>query len=473
MSVTLTTNMEMGKPTVGNSYNVWGNELNEQAIDILDAAVLSNNFAENAASHSGLNFYYKNGRILDNITLRSVAAGSVVLTDATTNYIEVSTAGVVSANIVGFTEGSIPLFQVITAAGAISSVTDKRSYLTPSWAHLFSLAGNVISSTKNLKVGAGTLKDWDSTYNYIQVGGNNAIAYTGAEGAGSKFFIANNAYYDDTDARWEYISTDEASMIIMEDGAIKLKTAISGAADNPITFNDVLVVDKLKNSLFNGAAAQAVAEGTLSLKQGVNPTTPANADQISIFASSGANSTIGFITEQAISNDMIRVLWNDEERYLHLRESTLNPLTAFMTSTVTIVNDTAETTVLTFTLPGRAAPQGQMIHIQLHGQVTTASAAHQNTVRFKVGGDTTSIVTNTGSTLTSSHFWMNFYCYVKSTTAYCMAGRAYFGGNTYSIAYDQSDTFTSDVTISVTSQWNIANAGTTISFYGGVAKIYN
>lgn len=474
MSVTLTTNMGMGKPTVGNSYNVWGDELNEQCLDILDSAIMSNNFAPNTASHSGLNFAYKNGRLLDGTTLRSVAAGTILLTDASTNYIEVSAAGVVSDNTTGFTDGSIPLYQVITAGGAISSITDKRGYMIPSWSHLFSYAGNCISSTKDFKFGAGTLKDWDTTYNYMQVGGNSAIAYTGSEGASSKLFIANNAYFDDTDARWEYISADEASILIFEDGSIKLKTAISGAADGAITFNEAFTVDKLRNSLFNGASAQTLAEGSLSIKQGVNPTTPANADQISIFASSGANSTIGFITEQAISNDMIRVLWNDEERYLHLRESTLNPLTAFMTSTVTVVNDTNETTVLTFTLPGRTAPGGQLIQIQLHGQVTTALAAHQNTVRFKVGADTNTITTSTSAALTNSSFFINFYAYIKDTTHYCMATRSpSFGGYSWTQSGDYTETFTSDCTIEVTTQWNTANAGTTISFYGGVAKIYN
>lgn len=473
MTVSYTTNMALGKPTVGNSINSWGTELNNQCFDYLDAAVLSNNFAENAASHSGLNFAYKNGRIMDNTTLRSIAASTVLLTNTATNYIEVSAAGTVSANTTGFTDGSIPLFTAITAGGAITTVTDKRAYIMPSWSHLFSLSSNAISSTKDFKIGTGTLKDWDTTYNYMQLGGNSAIAYTGSEGASSKLFMANNAYFDNTDARWEYISTDEASCIVLEDGTVKLQTAASGAASAAVTFNNVIVGDKLKNTLLNGASAQSLAEGSLSIKQGVNPTTAANADQISIFASSGANSTVGFITEQAISNDMIRVLWNDEERYIHLRESTLNPLTAFMTSTVTVVNSTAETTILTFTLPGRTAPGGQLIHIQLHGQMSTNAAAHQCTLRFKVGADTSTITSNTGAALTNSPFWVNFYCYVKDTTNFAQNLRASFGGNTWTGASLQTETFTSDVTISVTSQWSDAHAATTVSYYSGVAKVSN
>jgi len=79
-------------------------------------------------THSGLIFAYGIGIArADNVVTR-VAAGSVTLTDAATNYIEVTSAGVVSANTTGYTAGQIPLFTVITAAGAILSVQDDRSY---------------------------------------------------------------------------------------------------------------------------------------------------------------------------------------------------------------------------------------------------------------------------------------------------------------------------------------------------------
>src|SRR3989304_7258373 len=140
MTVSYTTNMNLGKPTIGNSYNSWGTELNDQCLDILDAAILSNNFSENAASHSGLNFYYKGGRILDNVTTRIVIAGFILLTNTAINYIEVSTAGTVSANTTSFTDGSIPLFMATTAGGVITGVTDKRAYMMPG--SFFSLSGS-------------------------------------------------------------------------------------------------------------------------------------------------------------------------------------------------------------------------------------------------------------------------------------------------------------------------------------------
>ena len=80
MSVTYTTNMGLGKPTVLNSINVWGTELNT-IFDKLDKSIMSNNFAENSSSHSGLNFYYQNGRLMDGITLREISGSFVTLTE--------------------------------------------------------------------------------------------------------------------------------------------------------------------------------------------------------------------------------------------------------------------------------------------------------------------------------------------------------------------------------------------------------
>lgn len=86
-------------------------------------------FQEQPADHSGLDFAYGAGRVRDDNTIADVAAGTVTLTDATTNYIEVTGGGAVSANTSGFTSGRIPLYTVVTAAGAISTVTDRRTSL--------------------------------------------------------------------------------------------------------------------------------------------------------------------------------------------------------------------------------------------------------------------------------------------------------------------------------------------------------
>jgi hypothetical protein len=79
--------------------------------------------------HSGLDFAYGAGRVRKDNTITDVVAGTVTLTDDTTNYIEVTAAGVVSDNTTGFTSGQIPLYTAVTASGEITTVTDKRAFI--------------------------------------------------------------------------------------------------------------------------------------------------------------------------------------------------------------------------------------------------------------------------------------------------------------------------------------------------------
>jgi hypothetical protein len=86
-------------------------------------------FQQDSGTTTGLTFGYKAGKFRNDNAIVSVAAGTVTLTGSATNYVEVDSAGVVSVNTTGFTSGSIPLFEVVTTSGTISSVTDKRSCL--------------------------------------------------------------------------------------------------------------------------------------------------------------------------------------------------------------------------------------------------------------------------------------------------------------------------------------------------------
>lgn len=83
-------------------------------------------------AHSSLSFAYGIGIVRADNVVTQVAGGTVTLTDDTINYVEVTTAGVVSANATGYTSGSIPLYTVITASGAISTVQDDRCFFADS-----------------------------------------------------------------------------------------------------------------------------------------------------------------------------------------------------------------------------------------------------------------------------------------------------------------------------------------------------
>lgn len=85
---------------------------------------------------SGLTLGYFGGQMLVDGVLTTIAAGTVVLTGSTTNYIEATRAGVLSANASAFTAGSLPLYTAVTTGSAISSLTDVRGYNQPHHARL-------------------------------------------------------------------------------------------------------------------------------------------------------------------------------------------------------------------------------------------------------------------------------------------------------------------------------------------------
>jgi len=117
----------------GDDYNAMlGSYLSvADRLTAIEAAtgVLGQYYSEDAGSHSGLNFGYFGGLVHNDNTVTSTADGTVALTDASTNYVEVHPGtGVVSANTTSFTSGRIPLFTVTTSGGTIGTVTDKRSW---------------------------------------------------------------------------------------------------------------------------------------------------------------------------------------------------------------------------------------------------------------------------------------------------------------------------------------------------------
>ncbi|TDI97034.1 MAG: hypothetical protein E2O29_02010 [Deltaproteobacteria bacterium] len=78
---------------------------------------------------SGLNLTVKAGRIRDDNVITNASSQNVVLTNNTTNFVEITSVGVASTNTSGFTSGRIPIAEVVTSGGSISSVTDKRVWI--------------------------------------------------------------------------------------------------------------------------------------------------------------------------------------------------------------------------------------------------------------------------------------------------------------------------------------------------------
>ena len=96
--------------------------------DTESTRTLSEVFNEDSNTTTGLTWGYKAGVIrVDNI-VTDIAAGTVGLTDDDTNYIEISSTGVVSRNTTGFTSGKIPIRTVVCAGGVQTTNTDRRAW---------------------------------------------------------------------------------------------------------------------------------------------------------------------------------------------------------------------------------------------------------------------------------------------------------------------------------------------------------
>jgi len=95
-----------------------------------------------------------------------------------------------------------------------------------------------------------TIPDWDhDNYHAIKIGNNDFGSHWYSGDAESGFTW--NAYYDETNTRWEYIVADEAARIVCNNRFLFLESAATGAAANdPITWINNMYVTSTA-SVFN------------------------------------------------------------------------------------------------------------------------------------------------------------------------------------------------------------------------------
>lgn len=90
-----------------------------------DAASPSAMFGRRAPVTSGLTWGYYGGSLIIDGLPTTIADGTVTLSASTTNYVEVSVAGVV-AKATSRTAGSAPLYKIVTGTSSVTSITDER-----------------------------------------------------------------------------------------------------------------------------------------------------------------------------------------------------------------------------------------------------------------------------------------------------------------------------------------------------------
>ena len=91
---------------------------------------------------------------------------------------------------------------------------------------LYINGGNAFANT--------AVTNWHGDYKVFQAGQASLSGKNPQDG--SPLYLSNNAYYDTTNSRWEFISTDDASQIEMENGSIKFKNGGTGSANGAITW---------------------------------------------------------------------------------------------------------------------------------------------------------------------------------------------------------------------------------------------
>ena len=96
-------------------------------LNLLDGVLAAAaSFAYNPNTTTGLTYGYYGGFVWSGGLETSVAAGTVALTASATNYLQMTTGGVISANTTGFISGNIPLAQIVTGTASITSIADMR-----------------------------------------------------------------------------------------------------------------------------------------------------------------------------------------------------------------------------------------------------------------------------------------------------------------------------------------------------------
>jgi hypothetical protein len=96
---------------------------------LFDAASPSMVYGRRSSTTSLLTWGYYGGVIVLAGVVTIIPNATVALTANATNYVEVTGAGVVSRNTVGFTSGRTPLYRVVTGATTVSAYYDHRTAL--------------------------------------------------------------------------------------------------------------------------------------------------------------------------------------------------------------------------------------------------------------------------------------------------------------------------------------------------------
>ena len=121
-------------------------------------------------------------------------------------------------------------------------------------------------------VGIGaTPKTWETTYVALQVEG---VAVASPSPDSAEF--TSNAYFDNTDNRWEYITTNPAARYNHSAGLHQWHTAASGTADTAITWTEQMRLNSNSQLIVNATSSSAQLHVTGNGRRAFQATADAN-----------------------------------------------------------------------------------------------------------------------------------------------------------------------------------------------------
>ena len=129
---------------------------------------------------------------------------------------------------------------------------------------------SIVLNTGLVGIENSSLETWEKDWTALQIGGDGALSAVTTAAPGNDFFISRNTYYDETNSRWEYMSTngdDEAEVLQLANGMFTVSlTGTAGADDAAVSFTNVMVLDSNSriNLSNNGGAANNTVFGYLA-----------------------------------------------------------------------------------------------------------------------------------------------------------------------------------------------------------------
>ena len=149
------------------------------------------------------------------------------------------------------------------------------------------MAGHLFSDG-NMGIGSSAMRHtWKTWYDVLEIGGTGALYCNTTLTSSMQIGLAQNAYYDDTDSRWEYACTDEASLYAQVHGQhlFYVDDGTGAGAGNAITFTLALTINDAANALFTGA----ISSGTLTITASAGDTDVSGVNTVFINSSGVGN----------------------------------------------------------------------------------------------------------------------------------------------------------------------------------------